>query len=306
MSTILIATDEAGYGPKLGPLVITATVWEIPIDSPDLAKLVDLFAPLRTPHESGSGTVVVDDSKAVFKSSHGLTALHTAVSAAMRWCGYQSQTLQQWLPEIAADDARSISQTPWFEDFGGQPFLTAAEAKPLVGQWICSGLKMTQISSRIISARQFNSQCVQGCNKADLLSEATIDLVRSLITLSESDSHVTVFCDRHGGRRYYGSVLQHSFPEWQLRVIDESRHCSRYQLASSDHKVDFAFTVKGDSFTPVALSSMISKYLRERLMGALNHYFSLRHRGDDPLRPTAGYPVRRRPIPAGHSTNLGS
>ena len=25
-----IGTDEAGYGPNLGPLVISATVWEIP------------------------------------------------------------------------------------------------------------------------------------------------------------------------------------------------------------------------------------------------------------------------------------
>ena len=26
----LIGTDEAGYGPNLGPLVISATVWEAP------------------------------------------------------------------------------------------------------------------------------------------------------------------------------------------------------------------------------------------------------------------------------------
>ena len=28
----LIGTDEAGYGPNLGPLVISATVWEVPDD----------------------------------------------------------------------------------------------------------------------------------------------------------------------------------------------------------------------------------------------------------------------------------
>ena len=26
----LLGTDEAGYGPNLGPLVVTATVWEVP------------------------------------------------------------------------------------------------------------------------------------------------------------------------------------------------------------------------------------------------------------------------------------
>ena len=28
--TYLIGTDEAGYGPNLGPLVISATVWRVP------------------------------------------------------------------------------------------------------------------------------------------------------------------------------------------------------------------------------------------------------------------------------------
>ena len=30
MMAFLIGTDEAGYGPNLGPLVISATVWEVP------------------------------------------------------------------------------------------------------------------------------------------------------------------------------------------------------------------------------------------------------------------------------------
>ena len=43
----LIGTDEAGYGPNLGPLVISASVWHVPrINSlPDLARL-DLYEQL--------------------------------------------------------------------------------------------------------------------------------------------------------------------------------------------------------------------------------------------------------------------
>ena len=40
----LIGTDEAGYGPNLGPLVISATVWE----APDGVGGEDLFGRLAT------------------------------------------------------------------------------------------------------------------------------------------------------------------------------------------------------------------------------------------------------------------
>ena len=38
----LIGTDEAGYGPNLGPLVVSATVWRV-----DSVKHTDLFSRLR-------------------------------------------------------------------------------------------------------------------------------------------------------------------------------------------------------------------------------------------------------------------
>jgi hypothetical protein len=37
---LLIGMDEAGYGPNLGPLVISATAWEVPGDGGSLAAQV--------------------------------------------------------------------------------------------------------------------------------------------------------------------------------------------------------------------------------------------------------------------------
>ena len=42
----LIGTDEAGYGPPLGPLVVAATVWELPTTTPSPSD-VDLYDRLR-------------------------------------------------------------------------------------------------------------------------------------------------------------------------------------------------------------------------------------------------------------------
>jgi len=333
MSTLLIATDEAGYGPKLGPLVIAAyfrsgTAQAVrlnrdrrcdlpegsrpaankpPSDGPNVDgigptiesssaisfdALNELFSPLRVPFSCDGNQVVVDDSKAVFKPAQGLSSLHTVVSAAMHWAGHSDPRLGDWLAKIADLDVQSIIETPWFDTLDDRSFLVADQTRSLLQHWQRTGLRLHDIRSRIVTARQFNSRCVDGYNKADLLSESTIGLVRSLIDSHESKrSVVSVHCDRHGGRRYYGGLLQHLFPESQLQVIAESKQQSRYRLTRPEQSIEIAFTVKGDSFTPVALSSMVAKYLRERLMDSLNRYFLDRHQGTVPLKPTAGYPV---------------
>ena len=89
---LLIATDEAGYGPKLGPLVIVATTWRLPDSmgqSPSQEELDDLFACVREPTSCGDDRVVINDSKAVYQSrgKDGLRGLHAVVSAADDWVG---------------------------------------------------------------------------------------------------------------------------------------------------------------------------------------------------------------------------
>ncbi len=74
-----VGTDEAGYGPNLGPLVITATVWRVEsIQDTDLyAKLRDVLRPAspKTPADA----LVVADSKVIYKSGKGLELLEKGV-----------------------------------------------------------------------------------------------------------------------------------------------------------------------------------------------------------------------------------
>jgi hypothetical protein len=290
---LLIATDEAGYGPKLGPLVIVSTVWRIPGDELDADDLMALFAPLRAAYDCGGSRVVVDDSKVVYSRSAGLDALHAVVSASFHWCGYEESSLDPVLRRIAADDVTAIAKPPWLGMPRDTPFLTRETTNPLRQRWQDSGIELVDVKARIITAEVFNAACENGCNKADLLSEASVGLVRSLVDLhGGSEGRIAVYCDRHGGRRYYAGVLQHVFPDSRLAVVSEAKPQSVYRLTTEvSQQIDVHFTVKGDSFTPVALSSMHAKYLRERLMESFNAYFGQRHRESTPLAPTAGYPV---------------
>ena len=287
---LLIATDEAGYGPKLGPLIITGTAWKVQ-GQPDRQTLEGLFQPLREPSQCGEDSVIVDDSKAVFKPSGGLSGLHAVMSACMNWCKRSEDSLAEALTWLAADDVESIRRTPWLDlKQNDVPWLGTEQTSACVQKWKSSGLELIGFSSRVITARRFNEFCAAGSNKADLLSQCTLNLIRSLIQQYRCRSEsVEVYCDRHGGRRYYAGVLQHVFSEQLVQVRGESAQESAYQLSGSGADLSVRFTVKGDRFTPVALASMQAKYLRERCMQALNHYFAQRYGGT--LKPTAGYPV---------------
>lgn len=298
----LIATDEAGYGPKLGPLVIAATRWRIPdgVPSRDTEQLAELFAPLRQTRAINGVNVVVDDSKAVFKPrSHGadggnLGALELAVQAGYRWSGHAD--FSRLVRTIVADDFHSIAKTPWLANVEtpSAPTATpdAASIDELTGAWSQTGLGLTAIKARAITASDFNGYVTRGMNKSDILSSVTLELVRDLIVgaLDGVDA-ITVFCDRHGGRRYYAAALQAVFDHSLIRVISESKTESAYVVPFRNREFTIRFTVKGDRFTPVAFSSLVAKYLRERLMETLNSYFADHHQGSSPLRSTAGYPV---------------
>lgn len=288
---LLIATDEAGYGPKLGPLVIAATIWTIPGEGLSHDRIDALFSGLRSPAKIGDLKIKVDDSKAIFKSGGGLAALHAVVSASHHACGRTPSALADLLPLIAADDCDAIASTPWLGELSGEAFLGTDQTRSLIDAWHATGVRLIDVQTRIINAATFNAGCTDGANKADLLAASTLGLAKKLFDEHPAEREVVVYCDRFGGRRYYADVLQQIFGDAFPSVIAESSQRSAYRMTIDHRTVDVSFTVKGDRFTPVALSSMHAKYLRERMMDSLNVYFQRLHRSVTPLRPTAGYPV---------------
>ncbi len=286
---LLIATDEAGYGPKLGPLVIAATVWEVP-DGWKEDRLHTAFAPLRQPVTVGTDRVVVNDSKAVYQASSGLSGLHAAVTTSLAWCGINADTFESVLAKVCPNSFLTIQQTPWLRPDPQLTMMRPHEIAPLMDAWRTCEISLIDVRAIILPASEFNRICRGGFNKADLLSQSTLHLVRDLWQQHASDhSECLVYCDRHGGRRYYAAVLQHVIPEAWVQIEAESPQLSRYRLNLEHHMMRVHFTVKGDSFTPVALASMHAKYFRERMMESFNAYF--RQLAGDSLRPTAGYPV---------------
>src|SRR5207302_1991755 len=114
MATWLIGVDEAGYGPNLGPLVMTSVACRVP----DELGGADLWHVLRAAVRKGGGPtdgrLVVDDSKQVYGPSTGLRALELGVLAAL-WRGpcRSAACLRDFLGATCADSIDELRREAW-------------------------------------------------------------------------------------------------------------------------------------------------------------------------------------------------
>lgn len=292
----LIGTDEAGYGPNLGPLVVSASCWQVPDDSP-----LDLYHTLRhiirqgIPAKSRRSQLPIADSKRLYKSPAGLANLELTVLATLAVAQgdlpHCWRDIWSWLDPTAA--AR-LSGIPWYKDYDERlPIVSPAEdvlfwRGRLMRFLDKRGIALTKIVSRVVFAEQFNELLDECPNKNTCLSQITINLARDL-SATLADGSILIHCDKHGGRNRYGDLLQEAFPQHLVEIYGESRETSVYRLGPATRRSEFHFSAHADrNSLPTALASMVSKYLRELAMRAFNRFW-WNHKND--LRPTAGYPV---------------
>jgi hypothetical protein len=307
----LVGTDEAGYGPNLGPLVISATLWEAPdgVGAEDLfERLAHVITPTLarekgdSPHLSRQmGTVpflptprvVMADSKKLYSPNIGLRHLERGLWPAFALLGHCPQTWRDVWRGLAPDALDAMQTVPWYVDYDGSAPLAcdAAEIEPLTDLlrtgMAAAGVRLLAVQSRVVLAHQFNDLIEQHGSKGAALSHETLALAAAMID-PLADVPISLVCDKHGGRNCYGPLLAAHFPEWLVEVRGEGRQRSVYRFGPPQRRVEVCFRVKAESCLPAALASMASKYLRELAMKAFNDFWRRRVPN---LQPTAGYPL---------------
>lgn len=287
---VLIGTDEAGYGPNLGPLLITATAWRLPPEmSPD--GLWDAFSDVLTNTPSrGDARLHVADSKEVYSSSRSIASLERSVIAFLKAIGHPTEdaiSLGTGISEsrFATDFSEAVGVDSELLSLPMKADLAACEkaAQQLQKLFRDTQIQLLTIHSRVVFPPEFNAVVEQTRSKGVLLSDATLKLVRQCLDES-GESSGWVFCDKHGGRNRYDDIIGAAFDDQFVFRLEESRSSSRYRVG----ELDFCFRTRAEELLPVALASMVSKYLRETVMEHFNAFWQQHVAG---LRPTKGYPV---------------
>ena len=299
---ILIGTDEAGYGPSLGPLVITATAWQcserevnlyelladVVTDSPKLAN--------QSAVKNGTPSrILIADSKLASRSG-GIGSLELPVLVLLHAAyGKIPKTLSELVAMVMPSVPQDFFQRHfWLTDINLSLPLSASKlnfeniskvSRNFTDACSKCETKLTGIKSSILLPPEFNAGVVKCGNKASLLSERTLGLVSSFIR--EGNEATLIACDKHGGRNYYGPFISQALTNHPLTTIVESPAISAYRWEDSDRQMEIRFTPKGEDQLPVALASMVSKYLREVFMVAWNQFWQTHL---PKVKATKGYP----------------
>ncbi len=308
---VLVGIDEAGFGPLLGPLVISSSTFLLPNQllpapaSPDESSCrrqeqggsgtADLWQVLRKSAANKrsrlAGRLLIADSKKAHNKSLGIKHLQRTVLAAFKCLGKEPATLVELMQMLCPEHLAQLDAYPWYREIGCHKILVdkadqAVASSVFTNDMASNGIRLLQLRSRCLEVSYYNKLISEVKNKASVLFTATSQLIQNAFDSFAGDGlHIIV--DRQGGRVRYGPALLRMFPEMELRILREDQQTSSYELHADGKRMRLHFVVGADEhFLPVSLASMVSKYLRELLMANINRYFL----GFNPdLKPTAGY-----------------
>ncbi|MFT5524293.1 MAG: ribonuclease HII [Pirellulaceae bacterium] len=291
----LIGTDEAGYGPNLGPLLISATMWEV--DDFDFEDdLYDRLSPTVTSKPVStrqSESIAFCDSKQLYSSGATLAGLERGVLSLLKLLGRDIRDWRECWSFLSPESAAYLDDLPWYSEFNTplprdcDASVIAELTKRLQTCFEQAGLKLHQIRSAAVFPEPFNERSDELGSKGALLSLQTMQLVVDMLERTEGQP-TFILCDKHGGRSKYSQIIQELIPDVLIEICGESRQQSVYRWGKGESRVEIRFVAKGESFMPSAVASMASKYLRELAMMAFNDYWGHEVEG---VKPTAGYPL---------------
>jgi ribonuclease HII len=288
----IVGLDEAGYGPNLGPFVMSSVALQVPdgVHETDPWQLLSVAVCKRTDHHPGDPRLIVDDSKAVHSAKHGVAALEQNLWPFLQpHDDLKAELIKDFWLQRVISPMEHLHNEKWINPTATMPVgkdtmeRVLPTATVLQRQITQKNIVIGPLRSIVVFPKHFNELADKYDSKAAVTLHAVEQLLLHLPCGPEDDVRIVV--DRLGGRQQYQPFLQKVFPDHLVLCRGETPKSSSYQLT---HRRTIQFRVQAEQHSfCVALASMLSKYLREVLMLHFNDFWLKQVPG---LKPTAGYP----------------
>jgi len=288
---VLAGIDEAGFGPLLGPLVVSSSAFLLPHHflTADLWQI--LRKSVANTRKHLAGRLLVTDSKKAYSKQKGIKHLERTVLACLGCLGKNPVTLNELLTLLSPGCIERLNDYPWHGDIADHRISVDAADMAIASAVLkedlaANGIELLELRSCCLDVAYYNKMVSSVKNKASVLFTTTSQLIKNAFDNFAGD-YLQIMVDRQGGRVRYRRNLQRMFPDMELKILCEGSKTSSYELKADGKQMRLHFVVGADQrFFPVSLASMVSKYLRELLVDNMNRYFT----GFNPdLKPTAGY-----------------
>lgn len=303
--------DEAGYGPLFGPLTVARSVLVYNNDTPSARPAANATHPTLPPCPwellkeaickeltGRQGRIAINDSKKLHTQAAGIAHLERGVLAFASLSGRKPEHLGELLTMLGERTHDSLDQLPWYAPSSDAPWQTLparCEAGELaVARGMLSTacrkaeLHMPDLAVAVVFEDRFN-QMVRATRSKAATSFTFVSQHLNAIWQQFGREHPTVIVDRQSGRTHYRELLSLALPHTDLRIVEETRERSAYEITArkGGRAMTVSFEVDADDrHLPVALASMTGKYIRELLMARFQNWFQQRL---PDVRPTAGY-----------------
>jgi ribonuclease HII len=258
----IVGVDENGLGPRLGPLIATAAVFE-----------VDGYR--RAEHSALGQSLGVYDSKAT--SGFGKMAAVEGIALALfeRLHGRLPRDADQLLDSVCWEDTGTLrarcptgSQAQCWSApvelpaFGGRVDL----GRQVLERLWQANIRIRSVRSAVVCSNLLNAEVSRLGSK--LLVDLSLFERLMLEARSILPQDIEAFCGKVGGIDKYTVYFRHLTG---YAIEEQARARSCYRVAGLGR---VAFEIDADArHLPVGLASMVGKYLRELLMERQNRFY---------------------------------
>ena len=180
----LIGTDEAGYGPRLGPLLISLSLWRVeqPPQEVDLfTALADTVCAAGT--NPGDNRLKIDDSKKLYQSGGSVRGLERPVLSSLQALHRKVETWRDAWHLLVGQTPTALKELPWYCDYDESlPIDTEKDdiahlATQWNEQWRVTQCELLELRSIPLFPAELNKEIDALDSKAEALTRATLRLI---------------------------------------------------------------------------------------------------------------------------------